>query len=248
MHFLIANDDGIAAPGLHALALEAANAGHTVTVCAPVSQQSACGHRLTLTAPMMVRPYPLPGVDAYALDGSPVDCVRIGKHIAKTPVDFCLSGINDGENIGTGLFYSGTAAAAREAAMLYIPSLAVSVQIGADEALLRFAARKAIELAQYLMRHPMPRLTFCNLNVPRLAPEDIKPVHLATIADSYYLDGYEQRINPRGVSYFWLEAKEVIEDAQPGTDVALLRQGHMTVSFVGGLMDHNDHYPTFLQD
>ncbi len=248
MHFLITNDDGVSAPGIWSLADAALAAGHRVTVCAPLTQQSASSHRLTITEPMIASKYPHHGAEVYAIEGTPVDCVRIGRHMAKEPVDFCLSGINNGENVGTGLFYSGTAAAAREAAMLYIPSLAVSIAVGADEEMRANLARKALDLALLLSQRSMPRLTFCNLNAPRLSPDKVKPLRLASISDSYYLDGYEQRINPRGVHYFWLEAGESMEPAQPGTDVSLLSEGHMTCTFVGGYVDHNGAFGDLLQD
>ena len=123
MHLLITNDDGITAPGILTLARVAAAAGHSVVVVAPANQQSATGHRLTINESLMVIPMDIdPNFKAFAVNGTPVDCVRIGRKLSEKPFDFCLSGINDGVNVGTDLFYSGTAAAAREAAMLYLPA------------------------------------------------------------------------------------------------------------------------------
>ena len=132
MHILISNDDGIFSPGIRILASAAVKRGHRVTVSAPATQQSAMSHRLTLNQSMMAKPYELAGARAFAVDGSPVDCVRLGRYLAEDePIDFCLSGINDGTNLGTALYYSGTAAAAREAAMLNIPSMALSIGVRA---------------------------------------------------------------------------------------------------------------------
>lgn len=242
MHLLITNDDGIEAPGLHTLARVAAAHGHRVTVCAPIRQMSATGHRLTITEPMTVRDYPMPGVRAYAVDGTPVDCVRLGRVLGEAPADFCLSGINDGHNAGTALYYSGTAAAACEASMLYLPAIAVSIMRGADEAMREHLAQVAMRVLGYLRAHPMPRLTFCSLNAPALPPDQLKPLRLAHISESFYLDAYERRTSPRGVTYFWLKDIEETEAPLPGTDQALLSQGHITCTFVGGYAQHNDQY------
>ena len=242
MHFLITNDDGITALGIQTLARAAVELGHQVTVCAPIKQMSATGHRLTLMDPLVVGDYPIPGARAYSVDGTPVDCVRIGRAIAEQPIDFCLSGINDGHNAGTALYYSGTAAAAREATMLYIPAIAISIMRGADEAMRRNLAQVAISIAEYLRDHPMPRLTFLNINAPALPPEHIKPLRLASISESFYLDKYEMRTNPRGVNYFWMKDGEQTEPPLPCTDQKLMEEGHITCTFVGTFTQHNDQY------
>lgn len=239
MHLLISNDDGVFAPGLHTLARAAVDAGHQVTVVAPATQQSCTSHRLTLNKSLMADKYGIPGARAFAVDGTPVDCVRVGRYLAETPVDYCLSGINDGENIGSALFYSGTAAAAREATMLNIPAIAVSIGVGADEAMRRHLADLALTVMDLLKGRPMPRHTFCNLNAPALPVEQLKELAFCPISDSYYLDAYVQRVNPRGIPYFWIEAGEQMEESAPGTDVAMFKEGHITCTFVGGFCDHN---------
>jgi len=247
MRLLITNDDGVDAPGILTLAKTAAAAGHEVLVSAPATQQSAAGHRLTITQSLMVRERHLDeGFTAYSVEGSPVDCVRIGRRLSDKPFDFFLSGINDGENVGTALFYSGTAAAAREAAMLNLPSMAISIAFGADEDMRVHLAEQALVIMDYILRRPMPRLTFCNLNGPALPPEQVKPAKIAPISEAYYLDAYEERVNPRGIKYFWLEGGVKFEEPEPGSDLDLLIKGHMTVSFVGGFRNHNALYRPML--
>ena len=147
MHILISNDDGIFSPGIRILASAAVKRGHHVTVSAPATQQSAMSHRLTLNQSMMAKPYELAGARAFAVDGSPVDCVRLGRYLAEDePINFCLSGINDGTNLGTALYYSGTAAAAREASMLNIPSMALSIGVRATEEMIENLADFALDL------------------------------------------------------------------------------------------------------
>ena len=249
MHLLITNDDGVSAPGILTLARVAASAGHSVVVAAPATQQSATGHRLTISESLMVTERHLdPGFEAYAINGTPVDCVRIGRRISSTPFDFCLSGINDGINAGTDLFYSGTAAAAREAAMLYLPSMAISIDTGADEDMRTMLAEHALLIMAYILKHPMPRLTFCNLNAPSLPRDQVKHAKIAPLGQSFYLDEYVERVNPRGQRYFWIEDGAMIEPPEDGTDKQLLKAGHMTVSFVGGFQDNNKLYYPRLED
>lgn len=249
MHILVTNDDGIFAPGILTLARVASQSGHSVVVAAPSIQQSATGHRLTINESRMVHQRDIdPAFPAYAINGTPVDCVRIGRKLSDKPFDFCLSGINDGVNVGTDLFYSGTAAAAREAAMLYLPSMAVSIETNADESMRVKLAEMAMLIMDYIIKRPMPRLTFCNLNAPSIPPGEVKPVKIAPISQSYWLDDYVERVNPRGQRYYWLENGIMKEEAEAGSDVALILQGHMTVSFVGGFINNNSLYYPRLEE
>ena len=117
MHLLITNDDGVSSVGLKALADAAMRRGHRVFISAPNGQRSANSQHITLTAPIIVHQHAWEGAEAYAVDGTPSDCVRVAPFLANAPFDFCLSGINHGENAGPAVYYSGTVAAAREAAL-----------------------------------------------------------------------------------------------------------------------------------
>ena len=249
MYLLITNDDGIQAQGILTLARVAVKAGHTVMIVAPATQQSATGHRLTINESLMVQTRSIdPDFESFAINGTPVDCVRIGRKLSDRPFDFCLSGINDGLNVGTDLFYSGTAAAAREAAMLYLPSMAISIESHADEDMLVHLAEQALMIMDYIIKRPMPRLTFCNLNAPCLPPGKVKPAKITPISESYWLDEYVERVNPRGQRYFWLENGVLKEEAEAGTDAIMIQQGHLTVSFVGGFVNNNALYYPKLEE
>lgn len=249
MHLLITNDDGVDAPGILTLAKTAADAGHSVVVSAPAIQQSATGHRLTISESLMLSPRKIDDrFPAFAVSGTPADCVRIGRKLSDIPFDFCLSGINDGINAGTALFYSGTAAAAREASMLYLPSMAISIEYGANEDMRAMVAEQALQLMDYIIRHPMPRLTFCNLNSPALPRNQIKPVKIAPMSQSFYKDDYVERVSPRGGRYFWMEDSIATETPEEGSDLQLIEAGHMTVSFVGGFINNNTLYYPKLED
>ncbi|NLD51789.1 MAG: 5'/3'-nucleotidase SurE [Clostridiales bacterium] len=242
MHLLLTNDDGITARGLQVLAQTAMGRGHQVTLVAPSTQQSATSHRLTLNDSLLAREFPMEGVRAFAVNGSPVDCVRVGRYLAGDSVDFCLSGINDGLNLGTAIYYSGTAAAAREAAMLNLPAMAISIGLLADDEMLVNLSNIALDMMDKLLLRPLPRLTFANLNAPTLPPDQLKGLRVCPMSDSFFLDRYVQRVNPRGVSYFWIEAGEEMEPSRPDTDVALVNEGYVTCTFVGGFSDNNHLY------
>lgn len=128
MNILITNDDGIDARGISILARAAADFGN-VTVVAPAEQCSAMSHRITLSRRMRIekRELGIPGVTAYALDGTPADCVKAALDaILPERPDVVLSGINHGYNVGFDVAYSGTVGAAMEAVMSGIPAIALS--------------------------------------------------------------------------------------------------------------------------
>ena len=81
MNILVSNDDGIQAEGMRVLVKAlAAIPGNNVYVSAPDGQRSACGHGITMTAPIMVDDsVSVDGaVWAQALSGTPADCVKFG--------------------------------------------------------------------------------------------------------------------------------------------------------------------------
>jgi len=127
MHFLITNDDGFDAPGLAALYNALTPLG-TVTVVAPSVCHSSKGHAVNTYSELVIEHKTVePFGDIHVAHASPADCVRIGlRALDLPPPDFVVAGINPGANLGVDLFYSGTAAAAREAAIMGIPSIAVS--------------------------------------------------------------------------------------------------------------------------
>ena len=111
MKVLISNDDGIFAPGIEALVQAFADAGHDVIVCAPDSQRSAASHSLTIGRPLTVKEMDFPGAKkAYAIGGTPADCVKLGVMVLCPDAQAVVSGINKGYNAGTDILYSGTVA------------------------------------------------------------------------------------------------------------------------------------------
>jgi len=134
---LLSNDDGIDSPGLAALRAAVADLGD-VTVVAPADPQSAMGHAITLRRPLAVRRIRVgQGAEAFKgirVDGRPADCVRLAiRNLMPSRPDLVLAGINAGANVGANVFYSGTVAAAAEAAMFGIPAVAFSAGLREHE-------------------------------------------------------------------------------------------------------------------
>ena len=234
MHILLVNDDGISSPRLHLLAQAARRRGHRVTVCAPAVQQSAKSHSFTIAEPLLVRECSVGGADrAFAVDGTPVDCTRIGlMGLCRGTVDLVLSGINDGLNIGLATYVSGTCGAAREAAFLGVRALAVSMEMNAPEEGLRFLAEYAVLTAEQLLAWPLPEKCCCNLNAPALRPEAFREPVVAPLSLHVYRDEYEERISPRGLRYFWLCAERPDSSPEPFSDVGRIGAGHLTLTFL----------------
>src|SRR5512136_310068 len=127
MRFLLTNDDGIYAQGLAAIKHELDKIGET-TVIAPLTEQSAVGHTITISDPLKVIPIQRSGeFYGYGITGSPADCVKLGiSCIMEQPPDLVVSGINRGENVGINVLYSGTVSAATEAFILGYTGMALS--------------------------------------------------------------------------------------------------------------------------
>ena len=126
MKILITNDDGIEAEGLRYLVNWAKNLGE-VSVFAPKTQQSATSQSIEIHSNYEVKKSDLfEGIEAYSVDSTPADCVRIAVLGMHKKFDLVISGINNGPNVGGDIHYSGTVGACFEAAMNGIKAMAVS--------------------------------------------------------------------------------------------------------------------------
>lgn len=166
MKILISNDDGIFAPGIAALVKAFSDAGHEVFVCAPDSQRSAASHSLSIHKPITVKEREFPGAaKAYAIGGTPADCVKLGLMVLCPEAEAVVSGVNKGYNVGTDILYSGTVAAAMEGAICGRPALAIS-QMERREDFSR-AAELAVQMFGKLMENPLAPLSVLNVNYPQ---------------------------------------------------------------------------------
>ena len=234
MHILISNDDGIMAPGLLALATAMHEFGK-VTVIGPEENQSANGHRKTMSRPLRLNSTHLAdGTPAYSSDGAPADCVALAMlGVIKEPVDMVVSGINRGPNLGQDLTYSGTVAAAFEGAIHHKPSIAFSLDDRSLEADYSAAAAIARRVVRAVINHDMalPPLTLLNVNVPNLPLDKIRGMQITRQGTSVYRDALVARIDPYGRPYYWIGGEAPTGDVTVvGTDIWAVNQGYVSIT------------------
>jgi len=172
MKLLLTNDDGIDAPGLAAL-IEALLPCGEVIVVAPLGAHSGCGHRVTTHGPVRVQQR---GRNRFAIDGTPADCTRIGLTQLCPDAEWVVAGINAGGNLGWDVYPSGTVAAAREAAFLGKPALAVSHYHRKEwEFDWPLAAGWTTAIFQAILTKTTPAGTYWNANLPHLPSTAARP-------------------------------------------------------------------------
>lgn len=227
MRILVTNDDGIAAPGIRALA-DALHELGEVTVVAPDRERSAVGHSLTLHSPLRV--FEL-REGWYAVDGTPTDCVNMGIHsLLSHPPDLVVSGINHGANLGDDVTYSGTVAAAMEGNLMGLPALAVSLAAYGQTGYFTDAAQVAVQVVREMMRQGLPADTFLNLNVPDLPHGKIKPVLITRQGKRSFVGKIVDKTDPRGRKYYWIGSEEPNFHDDAGTDFHALGNGHASLT------------------
>lgn len=230
MKILVSNDDGIDSAGIYSLT-EALREIAEVTVVAPHKEQSAVGHAITMQTPLRVLEYQKNGkFFGYAIDGTPADCVKIGiRNIMQCQPDLVVSGINHGSNTAVNIIYSGTVSAAREAAIMDVPAIAISV---ASHHVLdfSFASRVAKLLAEEVFKRGLPNGTMLNVNVPNLPEDQIKGMVITKQGKSKWDDIYEKRIDPYGRNYYWLTGNLMDVDNTLDLDQGAVKNNYVSVS------------------
>jgi len=230
MNILLANDDGIQAIGLRSLYFALVEAGHDVHVVAPVTEQSAVGHAVTLSMPIRVKQFKENGFEGQGVYGTPVDCVKLGlSTLLQDKPDLVLSGINAGANVGVDILYSGTVSAATEGALMEIPSMAVSMDNFNPQDLID-QARYCVDLLPKIPWDKLPGKCVLNLNFPDCSIGEAKELVLCPHTRASYKDWYDTRQDPRGRSYYWLDGAIPPENISEGRDRALLTQKHVTLT------------------
>ena len=243
MRVLLSNDDGVYAPGLKALA--AAFADDEVWVVAPDREQSASSHSISLSRPLRLhelRPR------WYAVDGTPTDAVYMGlNHVLKgARPDVVVSGVNHGPNLANDVLYSGTVAAAMEAALLGVHAIAVSLA-GLPPHDFSEAARFAVSLAsgpphgfehaapfaaafaRRVAQAPLSSPLLLNVNVP---PGPIRGYRFSRLGRRTYGNEVVEKTDPRGRKYYWIggEGGATNEDI-PGSDCnCVLKDGLVSIT------------------
>jgi 5'-nucleotidase len=218
---LCSNDDGIEAPHLEALARLVEEFAEVIVV-APERQRSAASHAITLHKPLRLTEI---RKNRYSLSGTPVDCVYLGimKLCDRTPA-VVVSGVNDGFNLGSDVFYSGTVAAAVEGALRGAAGIACSLAPRAthvDEAI-RFAAA----VVKAAIGEPATG-TVLNVNMPGTGGDGYQ---WTTLGRRFYEDDVSERTDPRGRPYFWVGGGPAGHDEVDGSDCVAVAKGWNSIT------------------
>jgi 5'-nucleotidase len=222
MTIVLTNDDGIDAPGIQAL-FQAMN-GKQVIIAAPKDHQSGCGHQVTTTRPIQLDRR---SEYAYAIAGTPADCVRIATSQICQDIKFVLSGINAGGNLGVDAYISGTVAAVREAAMHGIPGIAISHYRKAKQNFdWDLATKWTAKVLADLLPRPLEPGSFWNVNLPHLQPSEPDPQMIfcqpctKPLPINYRIDGDD----------FYYVGEYSKRDRTPGSDVDVCFSGNIAVT------------------
>jgi len=237
MQILLTNDDGIFAPGLAAIYKELVKIGD-VMVVAPADSRSGTSHSVTLKKPLVCNKVDINGqFTGFSVQGSPADCVKLAvMQLHDGPIDLLVAGINNGANAGINVYYSGTVAAAMEAAFLKIPAVAMSL---ASEEQMNFekAANYCAKILKKLM--PLKSGEVININIPQLSKGEPKDVRVVPQSTEGFHEHYIRQKNEQGQTVFQL-AGGLHRDEQSPTDTTSLADGFITITALApGMTDHN---------
>jgi len=228
MHILLTNDDGIRAPGIAALYKTLIKAGR-VTVLAPDGERSSISQAITLDHPLYYKSVIFNGkVRGHSLSGTPADCVKFALAVTlkNDKPDMVVSGINRGSNDGCSVFYSGTVAAAREASLSGIPSIAVSLNEW-DNPDFAHAAVIGLNVVRWVAQKGLSKGTFLNLNVP---PGKSKGIRWASQCRVPIHGDFQRRRDPAGREYFWMTGRPEASHKEKTSDTYLLARGFATIT------------------
>ncbi|MEO6940329.1 MAG: 5'/3'-nucleotidase SurE [Candidatus Kapaibacterium sp.] len=227
MNILVTNDDGINAPGIYSLAQSLSLIGNVIVV-APLGEQSAVGHALTVALPLRVTPFHKNNnFFGYAVSGTPADCVKLALRTLldeyKLPhPDVVVSGINHGRNTAVNIIYSGTVSAATEGTVLDVPSIAISLTSYKPDADFALAADFAKQFVPHVVAQGLPKGTLLNVNVPPVSRDELRGIAYTKQGSGFWDDMFEKRLDPQERPYYWLKGHyNFAEDELDSDDIAI---------------------------
>ena len=227
---LVTNDDGIESRGLLALKQALEPIGD-VFVMAPDTNQSAVGHSMTFMRPLRVRERTLDDASTgWSVDGSPTDAVGVAflGYFGQS-FDLVASGINYGSNLGEDITYSGTVGAAMEAVLSGCPAFAMSQEWSNDPDF-ELAGEVAAMVARNILEHGLGEGELLNVNTPAEATDDPARIELTRMGKRVYQDKLLERLDPRGVPYYWFGGPPPTGVSEPGTDFHAVSTGAVAVT------------------
>jgi 5'-nucleotidase len=229
---LVANDDGIDAPGIKLLEKIARELSPEVWVVAPEQEQSGAGHSLTTRRPLRLTEI---AAHRYVVDGTPTDCVLLAlkRLLRGRPPSLVLSGINAGTNIAEDITYSGTCAAAMEATLFGVPAIALSQEYkdrgaipwACSEAFAADAIRRIVAAAD-----PWPQDTFFNVNFPAASPASVRGLAITHQGKRVLGDNLVEGTDPRGRRYYWIGPAKPEGGTTPDSDLRALEENRVSIT------------------
>jgi 5'-nucleotidase len=226
MKILVTNDDGVASPGLHALAGVMRKLGD-VWVVAPDRERGAVGHALTLHKPLRINRL---GKQLFAVNGTPSDCVNLAiKQLLPSPPALVVSGVNRGLNLGDDVTYSGTVSAAFEGTILGVPSIAFS-QEAEHHYRYGVATVYALRVAKAVLRYGLPEETLLNVNVPDCPLRSIAGVRITSLSRRRFEDPIVEKVDPRGRKYYWIAGTRISWERQKDSDHDAIRRKMVSIT------------------
>lgn len=236
--WLLANDDGIHAPGLQLLTEVVAELSDYVVV-APDGNRSGFSNALTLDKPLRVQE-----VDErrFAVNGTPTDCVHLAINgLLATDPERVISGINAGANLGDDALYSGTLAAAVEGRFLSKTAVAFSITNWTPQHWAT-AAVMAKQILQNLAALNLPERTVLNVNIPDIPLSEIKGIKLTRLGHRLRASDVEPTVDPRGRRAFWIGVAGKPADSGEGTDFHAIENGYVSMTPIHADMTRYDTF------
>lgn len=233
MNILLSNDDGIYAEGLKVLAENLRKEGNQVYVVAPNKERSGTGHGITIHRPLQVEEAFSDGKHfGYSVDGKPSDCVKLGYWglFKDIKFDLVVSGINKGANLGNDVFYSGTVSAAAEGALLGIKAIAISLVCEKGNLFFSTAANFLVNFIKNIDKMEFPENSLLNINVPNIREDELKGFKYTIQGDRKYIDNFEERRDPRGNRYYWLNGEMTEKNVNPLYDSNAVNDKYVSIS------------------
>ncbi len=225
MLILLTNDDGVEAEGLSALRGELEKLARTVVI-APLKEQSASSHSLTIQSPIEVEKR---GKDTWVVEGTPTDCITLGveKLLDERPA-LVVSGINHGANVGDDVSYSGTVAAALEGMLFGISSLAFSIAQRRPQDL-AYPASFSRHICELCLEKGLPPHTILNINFPGLPPEEIKGVQVTRLGRKR-MRGLNIEKTKGSNSLYLIGEEYPVWDRKDDTDIKAVKEGKISIT------------------
>lgn len=220
MNILLTNDDGFESLGMEILYKKVKHLGN-VTIIAPENEQSATSHGITLRKPVFIKRI---NKNIYSVSGTPTDCIVLAFRAKIFPSpDIVISGINSGYNVGEDILYSGTFAAAAEAALCNIPSVAVSTVKGNNSKPFEQAADILLSIIDNIIEVG----GLWNINIPG---EKCLGIKLASLGHRVYDTEIKPRFDPYGRPYYWISGDKPLWEKDEKTDITIVENGYASLT------------------